>query len=263
MSKILKFLNSAQKYHKSFNKPITRYLSTTASFEEDFERFHCSINPFQRSLLTVGSATLSLLNPYRGDLIACLGETTGENALKYMKFRMEQSREGRQILQEQPRINTSTVQMNYLKHLPEDTLGYTYHKFLEKNGVTPDSRSLVQFVDDVELAYVMQRYREVHDLIHTILQMPTNMLGEVTVKWVEALQFKLPMCIGGAIFGAVRLKTKHRQLYLKHYLPWAVKTGTNADFLLNIYFEKRWEQKLSEFYEEVNIEPLVLPLNNK
>lgn len=36
----------------------------------------------------------------------------------------------------------------------------------------------VQFVDDVELAYVVQRYREAHDLVHTILQMPTHMLGK-------------------------------------------------------------------------------------
>lgn len=43
--------------------------------------------------------------------------------------------------------------------------------------MTPDSRSQVQFVDDVELAYVVQRYREVHDLVHAVLGMPTNMLG--------------------------------------------------------------------------------------
>jgi ubiquinone biosynthesis protein Coq4 len=48
--------------------------------------------------------------------------------------------------------------------------------------VTPDSRLPVQFVDDVELAYVMQRYREVHDLFHTLLGMPTNMLGNYRVK---------------------------------------------------------------------------------
>jgi hypothetical protein len=48
--------------------------------------------------------------------------------------------------------------------------------------VTPDSRSQVQFVDDVELAYVVQRYREVHDLFHTVLGMPTNMLGNSHFK---------------------------------------------------------------------------------
>lgn len=35
-----------------------------------------------------------------------------------------------------------------------------------------------KFVDDEELAYVIQRYREVHDMMHTLLGMPTNMLGE-------------------------------------------------------------------------------------
>ena len=84
------------------------------------------------------------------------------------------------------------------------------------------------------------------------------MLGEVTVKWVEALQFKLPMCITGAIFGPVRLKPKHRQLYLNYYLPWAIKNGTQAEFLLNIYFEKRWEQKMDDFYKEFKIDPLEL-----
>ncbi|XP_050300590.1 ubiquinone biosynthesis protein COQ4 homolog, mitochondrial [Anthonomus grandis grandis] len=230
----------------------------TNSFQHDFAEHHCPTNFWQRSVLTVGSAALSIINPHRGDMIACLGETTGEGALKYMKKQMEQSKEGIQILKEQPRINTKTVNLNYLQNLPHDTLGYAYYRFLEVNQVTPDSRMTVQFIDDIELAYVIQRYREVHDLIHTILQMPTNMLGEVTVKWVEALQFKLPMCISGAIFGPVRLKTNHRNLYLKHYLPWAIRTGTNAEFLLNIYFEKRWEQKLDDFYREVNIEPLVL-----
>jgi len=74
--------------------------------------------------------------------------------------------------------------------------------------VSPDSRMPIRFVDDLELAYVMQRYRETHDLLHTILGMPTNLLGEITVKWVEAIQTGLPMCIGGAIFGPVRLKPK-------------------------------------------------------
>lgn len=44
--------------------------------------------------------------------------------------------------------------------------------------MTPDSRADVKFVDNEELAYIMQRYREVHDLLHTLLGMPTNMLGE-------------------------------------------------------------------------------------
>jgi len=74
--------------------------------------------------------------------------------------------------------------------------------------VSPDDRTAVQYIDDIELAYVMQRYREVHDILHAMLLMPTTMLGEVSVKWVEGLQTRLPMCIAGAIFGASRLRSK-------------------------------------------------------
>lgn len=71
-------------------------------------------------------------------------------------------------------------------------------------------------------------------MVHTLLGCPTNMLGiiasyyyalvfgafrkrkiefpicvgEVAVKWVEALQTGLPMSIGGAVFGPIRLKPK-------------------------------------------------------
>lgn len=74
--------------------------------------------------------------------------------------------------------------------------------------MTPDSRDPVQFMDDPQLAYVMTRYRESHDLVHTVLGMPTNMLGEVAVKWIEALNTGLPMCYGAAVFGALRLRPK-------------------------------------------------------
>nr|XP_023025329.1 ubiquinone biosynthesis protein COQ4 homolog, mitochondrial [Leptinotarsa decemlineata] len=235
---------------------VRQYCTPALNFQDDFCKNHIETSAIQKSLLTIGSAMVSILDPHRGDMIACLAETSGEYSAKYMLELMKESKEGSEILMEKPRINTKTVDVAYLGSLPEGTLGKTYSNFLLKNEVTPDSRVPVQFVDDIELAYVLQRYREVHDLIHTVLQMPTNMLGEVTVKWVEAIQTTLPMCIGGAIFGPIRLKPKQRQLYLHYYLPWACKTGATANFLLNIYFEKRWEQPIHEFFREVNIKPL-------
>lgn len=48
--------------------------------------------------------------------------------------------------------------------------------------VSPDTRAPTRFVDDEELAYVIQRYREVHDMLHTLLGMPTNILGECSLS---------------------------------------------------------------------------------
>ncbi|XP_050542972.1 ubiquinone biosynthesis protein COQ4 homolog, mitochondrial isoform X2 [Daktulosphaira vitifoliae] len=235
------------------NTPYSRYMS---DFANQYKKNHISTTPIQKMLLAVGSATISLFDPCRADMIATFGETTGMCALQDIKRKMSNNPEGIEILQSQPRINSSTIDLNKLQNMPKNSLGFTYYKFLDDNKVTPDSRGYVQFIDDVELAYVMQRYREVHDLFHTILGMPTNMLGEVTVKWVEAFQTKLPMTMSGGLFGAVRLKSKQREQYMNYYLPWAIKTGINSKFMLNIYFEKRWEQSIEDLQKELNIRPL-------
>ena len=213
-----------------------------------------SLNPFQQSLLSMGAAVTALVDPHRHDMVATLGETTGHRALLNIHRQMKEDEEGRQILKERPRINSSTLDLPALKLLPEGTLGWSYIKFLEHNQVTPDSRRAVEFVVDEELRYVMQRYREVHDLFHTVLGMPTNMLGEVAVKWVEALQTGLPMCAGAALFGPVRFKTKQRSQYVSQYLPWALRVGRESRPLMNVYYEKRWHQPVTDIQKELNIE---------
>uniref|UniRef100_A0A2D4FKE2 Coenzyme Q biosynthesis protein 4 homolog n=2 Tax=Micrurus corallinus TaxID=54390 RepID=A0A2D4FKE2_MICCO len=112
-----------------------------------------------------------------------------------------------------------------------------------------------RFIDDEDLAYVIQRYREVHDLLHTLLGMPTNMLGEVVVKWFEAVQTGLPMCILGALFGPLRLNIRKWHLLSAELIPWAVESGQNAACILNFYYEKRWEQTVESLRREIGILP--------
>lgn len=84
-----------------------------------------------------------------------------------------------------------------------------------------------------------------------MLEMPTNMVGEVAVKWVEGLQNGLPMCVGGAIFGPIRFTPKQVEQF-RIVRPWAIRVGTEAKMFLNVYFEKRWEQDMDQFREELN-----------
>ncbi|CAG9110510.1 unnamed protein product [Plutella xylostella] len=241
----------------SLSRSYSTVTPVTNTFLEEVKKNFIPTNTLQKTLLSCGSAAIALLNPYRGDMIACLGEITGDDSLKYMRSRMLETPEGTDILKEKPRINSQSVSFSTLSNMPKNTLGRVYADFMCDNNITADSRLPVQFISDPELAYVMQRYREVHDLVHATLFMKTSMLGEVTVKWVEGIQTKLPMCISGGIWGAARLQPKHRQLYLKYYLPWAIRTGANAQFLQGIYFEKRWDQDIDEFHKEMNITRLV------
>ncbi|KAL0279722.1 UNVERIFIED_CONTAM: hypothetical protein PYX00_001219 [Menopon gallinae] len=243
-------------YCSTSTKFVNNAQGGKTNFEKDFSESHINTTSFQKFLLGLGSGLMSITDPRRGDMVAVMGESTGAFAFEYIRSKMMESEEGRQILEEKPRISSASIDLKKLKNLPEGTLGKAYSNFLEKYKYTPDARLAVRFVDDFELAYVAQRYREAHDLFHTILDMPTNMLGEVTVKWVEAIQTRLPMCVTGAMFGPLRLAPKQRMNYITSYLPWAIQTGMNSGFLMNIYFEKRWEQPLSSLYQEYNIKPL-------
>ncbi|XP_058981907.1 ubiquinone biosynthesis protein COQ4 homolog, mitochondrial isoform X2 [Musca domestica] len=227
------------------------------AFTKEFMENRIEMNSFQKILLGAGSSIAALVDPRRHDMIACLGETTGEHALQQILHTMRASDEGQRILQQKPRINTRTVNLERLRQLPDNTFGRAYVQFLDDNQVTPDSRMEVRFMDDPELAYIMTRYRECHDLVHAILDMPTNMLGEVAVKWVEALNTGLPMCYGGAVFGALRLRPKQRKQYLSTYLPWAIKNGKEAKPLMSVFWEERWEQDVNELRQELQITTLV------
>jgi hypothetical protein len=46
----------------------------------------------------------------------------------------------------------------------------------------------VRFIDSEELAYVMQRYREVHDFWHVLTGLDTTVLDELGLKALEYLQ---------------------------------------------------------------------------
>lgn len=240
-------------------EPYESHEDTEEPKEEDLKLYpeHIPTSTFQKAILAVGSAVAALNNPWRGDMVAVNGEVTGQIALRRMRAKMASNAEGQQILVDRPRIQTSTVDMDHLRSLPPNTLGNVYFRYNEKHKISPDEREIVHFVDDSELAFVMQRYREVHDVIHSVLDMPTNMVGEVAVKWVEALQTGLPMCVGGAIFGPLRFTPKQIEQYRK-VLPWAINVGKNSKFLQSVYYEKRWEQDLFDFRREMKIPPLLL-----
>lgn len=157
------------------------------NFQEEMKKNFIAATTFQKTLLSFGSAAIALLNPHRGDMIACLGEVTGEGALKHMRQKMIETEEGAEILKNKPRINSKTVSYKQLSQMPENTLGRVYADFMTDNNITADSRLPVQFIEDPELAYVMQRYREVHDLVHATLFMRTTMLGEVNIVPVHIL----------------------------------------------------------------------------
>ncbi|KAI9376251.1 coenzyme Q biosynthesis protein Coq4-domain-containing protein [Aspergillus egyptiacus] len=215
---------------------------------------HVPLGFFEKGFLAVGSAFGALLNPRRADLIATLGEVTATPYFIYrLRDAMLQDPAGRQILRDRPRITSETLPLPYLRSLPENSVGRTYAAWLDREGVSPDTRDNVQYIDDPECAYVMQRYRECHDFYHAVTGLPTFVEGELALKAFEFLNTVIPMT-GLSLFAAVRLKPAERERLFSLYMPWAVRSGLGSKELINVYWEKVLEKDVDELRAELGIE---------
>ncbi|OAF71326.1 hypothetical protein A3Q56_00926 [Intoshia linei] len=198
---------------------------------------------------------MCLFHPERGDMVATFGEVSASCFVQNLHSKMLKNKIGCKILREKPILSTKYLNIEYekLRCLPKDTFGYVYYQFMKSNNINMDDRPPIQFVNDVELAYVMLRYRQIHDFIHTLTNQPTNLIGEITVKIIEAYQTKLPMCVLGSIFAPLRLKNKHFHFFLKHNLYWAIKTAAMSPLFINVYYEKEWNTPINELRDRLKI----------
>ncbi len=118
---------------------------------------------------------------------------------------MEQDEEGRAILYDKPRVTSETWNLDDLIALPKGTFGHEYAFFMSSHGFTSDERPVVKYVADLEHAYILQRYKEVHDMAHVLLGYGTSVTEEIAVKWFEMIQTELPMSALAAFVGPLNL----------------------------------------------------------
>lgn len=160
---------------------------------------------------------------------------------------------GRRILRDRPRITSETLKLPYLRSLPENSVGRAYATWLDREGVTPDTRSQVHYIDDEECAYVMQRYRECHDFYHAVTGLPTFVEGELALKALEFLNTLLPMT-GLSLAAYVRMKPAEKERFLSLHLPWAMRSGLASKELINVYWEEVLLKDVRELRAELDIE---------
>jgi ubiquinone biosynthesis protein COQ4 len=77
-------------------------------------------------------------------MVAALGETTAGPSLPRLRDIMLEGPEGRRILKDRPQVNSKTIDMGELARYPEGSFGLAYMTWLERCGVTPDTREPVR-----------------------------------------------------------------------------------------------------------------------
>merc|ERR1712166_66611 len=126
----------------------------------------------RNAALAIRSAFAALADPTRADMVATLAETTSGRSLRSLRTRMQRHPTGRLILAEQPRITEASIDLPRLRTLPASTFGRQYAYYLDQHQFSPDERPPIKYIEDPELAFVMCRYREVHDFWHVLAGIP-------------------------------------------------------------------------------------------
>ncbi|KAF4510161.1 hypothetical protein G6O67_002074 [Ophiocordyceps sinensis] len=215
---------------------------------------HVPLTKMERAGLAIGSSVMSLIDPYRHDLIAALGEAT---ATPYFIYRLRDAMladpTGRRILRLRPRISSQTLSVDSLRALPDKTVGRAYVDWLDREGVSPDTRSAVRYIDDEECAYVMQRYRESHDFFHALTGLPVVREGEVALKAFEFANTLIPMT-GLSMLAVTTLKPQERRRFWSIYLPWALRNGARGRDVINVFWEEQLERDVDDLRAELGIE---------
>ena len=160
---------------------------------------------------------------------------------------------GRRILRDRPRITSQTMSVTKLRALPAGTVGRAYVEWLDREGVSPDTRDAVRYIDDEECAYVMQRYRECHDFFHAITGLPVFVEGEIALKAFEFANTLLPMT-ALSLAAVVRMKPTERSRFWRVYLPWAIQNGLQSKEVINVYWEEQLERGVDDLKSELGIE---------
>jgi len=215
---------------------------------------HVPLTRVERAGLAIGSGVMSLINPYRHDLIAALGEAT---ATPYFIYRLRDAMladtTGRRILRQRPRISSKTLSVEKLRQMPPNSVGRAYIDWLDREGVSPDTRSQVRYIDDEECAYVMQRYRDCHDFFHAVTGLPIVKEGEVALKAFEFANTLIPMT-GLSMLAVGTMKAQERSRFWSTYMPWAVRNGVRSKEVINVFWEEELERDVDDLRKELGIE---------
>jgi len=202
----------------------------------------------ERLATAAAAAASALRNPLRADMVALLGDATGEATLRRMRQRMLEDAVGRRLLRERPRLRSVALAPAALRVLPDGSLGRAYLGFMEHYGFSADGRPAVRedMLADGELAWVMARYREGHDFTHVLTGLPPTLAGELALKVVEAVQTGLPVAQLSALAGPLRLKRPGRWLREAPAIyAWAASCGRQAKPATCLDIERRLAEPLS------------------
>ncbi len=185
-------------------------------------------------------------------------EITGRPRYRALLRELQETDEGRRIMRERPELSSDHVDYDYLRTLAAHTLGGAYVRHLDRNGLSADYQAAAtRHVSDPDMAYLMRRFRQTHDVWHALLGIGVTGHEEVLTHWFSFGQLRLPVSALIMVFGTLKhMVVERRWGVLRHSLLEAYRDGRDASSLISVIWEDQWEVPLAHVREAYNVHPL-------
>ncbi len=185
-------------------------------------------------------------------------EITGRPRYRRVLAELAQTDEGRRILAARPELSSEQVDYDALRALPATTLGGAYVRHLDRNHITADYQAAAtKHVDDPDMAYLMRRFRQTHDVWHALLGLGITGHEEVIIHWFSFGQLQLPVSALIMVFGTLKhLVGERRWGAFRHSLLEAYRAGRDAAPLLGVVWEDLWTEPLDFVRARYGVHPL-------
>lgn len=185
-------------------------------------------------------------------------EITGRPRFRRLLAEMEHTPEGRRLMAERPELSSERVDYDRLRVLPATTFGGAYARHLDDNGITADYQAAAtRHVDDPDIAYLMRRFRQTHDVWHALLGLGIAGHEEVIIHAFSYGQLRLPVSALIMVFGTMKhIVLERRWGALRHSMLDAYRAGRDAAPLMPVYWEDLWELPIDTVRATYAVQPL-------
>jgi ubiquinone biosynthesis protein COQ4 len=185
-------------------------------------------------------------------------EITGRPRFRALLSELGSTPEGRRLLADRPELSSERVDYDRLRALPATTFGGAYVRHLDGNGITADYQAAAtRHVDDPDIAYLMRRFRQTHDVWHSLLGLGIAGHEEVIVHAFSFGQLRLPVSALIMVFGTLKhIVLERRWGALRHSMLEAYRAGREASPLMPVYWEDLWDAPLETVRVAYNVQPL-------
>jgi ubiquinone biosynthesis protein COQ4 len=212
-------------------------------------------------LRTLNAIQIVLRDSNRTEQIHVVEETTGRTRMAAALEEIRRSPEGRALLARRPELSKRHVDYDALRRLPPSTLGGAYIRHLDDNGLSAETQATdTRYVDDPDVAYLLRRFRQTHDVWHPLTGLGTQPYEEVIIHAFSYGQLELPVSalivsLGGIKHGLLERRWK----MLTHTMVDAFRKGRAAAPLLGVVWEDQWGDPIAEVRRRYRIDPVASP----